>query len=132
MSTLTIYIIWWLGLMVIGILNGVLRVSTYGKKMPEIRAHQLSSFTAILFLSFAVYALHHFRPMESQSQAWLIGLFWFLMTILFEFGFGHYIMKHPWKKLFHDYRIDKGRLWSLVLVWIFVVPVVVFKTLQVF
>lgn len=125
MPTYYIYLIAWLGLMILGIFNGVLRVTTYGKFMPEIRAHQLSSFTGILFFSIAVYLLHRFRPMESVNQAILIGLSWFSLTLIFEFSFGRFIMKHPWKKLIYDYRIDKGRLWLLVLVWIFIVPVVI-------
>ena len=112
--------------MVIGILNGVLRVMTYQKKMPEIRAHQLSSFTGIFFFGVAVYLLNRAWPIESSKQAVLIGLVWFGLTILFEFGFGHFVMKHPWKKLIHDYRIDKGRLWLLVVLWILFAPLFVY------
>ncbi|MBN2172614.1 MAG: hypothetical protein JW731_00690 [Bacteroidales bacterium] len=120
------YILAWFVLMVIGILNGVLRVGTYGKLMPEIRAHQVSCFTGILFIGVAVYFMDEFWPMESANQALLIGTIWFILTIIFEFGFGHYIMKHSWEKLFHDYRIDKGRLWTLVLLWIFFAPVLIY------
>ena len=122
MSTVAIYTIAWLGLMVIGILNGVLRVMTYQKRMPEIRAHQLSSLTGILFFGLATFVLDRIWPIGSAGQALLIGLIWFSLTILFEFGFGHFIMNHPWKKLIHDYRIDKGRLWLLVVVWILLAP----------
>ncbi len=122
MSTVAIYTIAWLGLMVIGILNGVLRVMTYQKRMPEIRAHQLSSLTGILFFGLATFVLDRIWPIGSAGQALLIGLIWFGLTILFEFGFGHFIMKHPWEKLIHDYRIDKGRLWLLVVVWILLAP----------
>lgn len=126
MSTLLIYSIWWLGLMLIGILNGALRVTGYQKHMPEIRAHQLSSFTGILLIGLAVYLLDLAWPIESTTQALSIGCVWVVLTITFEFGFGHFIMKHPWKKLVHDYRISKGRLWLLVLVWIFFAPLVTY------
>jgi hypothetical protein len=125
MSTLILYALFWLILMVVGILNGVLRVSTYGKHMPEIRAHQLSSLTGIIFFSLAVWLMNGIRPIESSGQAFLIGFIWFILTILFEFGFGHFIMKHPWEKLFQDYRIDRGRLWGLVLIWILFVPLLI-------
>lgn len=126
MSTLLFYSIWWLGLMVIGILNGTLRVMGYQKFMPEIRAHQLSCFTGILFFGIAVYVLNRAWPIDSLNQALIIGSIWLILTILFEFVFGHFVMKHSWEKLFHDYRIDKGRLWSLVLIWIFFAPSVIY------
>jgi hypothetical protein len=46
----------------------------------------------------------------------MIGTFWVILTVLFEFGFGHYVAKHSWQKLFADYNIFKGRLWLLVLI----------------
>jgi hypothetical protein len=112
--------------MVIAILNGALRVMYYQKYMPEIRAHQFSCFTGIFFFGLAVYGLHIIWPIESVNQALLIGFIWLGLTIVFEFGFGHYIMKHSWEKLLHDYRIDQGRLWSLVLLWILLSPMVIF------
>ncbi len=118
-----IYCLAWFGLMVIAILNGTLRVMGFQKLMTELRAHQVSCFTGILLFGIAVYLLNNIWPIESGKQAILIGFTWLVVTILFEFGFGHYIMNNSWEKLFHDYRIDKGRLWSLVLIWIFLSPV---------
>lgn len=126
MSTLSIYIIGWFVLMALAIFNGALRVSTYGKKMPEIRAHQLSCLTGMILIGIAVYFMHFFWPILSGKQALFIGFLWVLITILFEFVFGHYIMKHPWQKLFFDYRLDKGRLWLIVLLWIFFIPLIMY------
>ena len=47
------------------------------------------------------------------------------MIMLFEFGFGHYIAKTPWKKLFYDYYLLKGRVWSLFLLTELVSPLLV-------
>ena len=44
-----------------------------------------------------------------------IGLLWFLMTILFEFSFGHLVMGHPIKVLLTDYDIFSGRTWVIFL-----------------
>jgi len=52
----------------------------------------------------------------------LIGAFWAILTIGFEFGFGHYVMGRPWDYLLADYNILKGRLWSLVLLTMLIAP----------
>jgi hypothetical protein len=130
MNIYLIYIAVWFGLMIVAILNGVLRTFGFAKVMPELRAHQVSCFSGILLIGLAVWLLDKKWEIESKNQAFLIGFIWILMTVIFEFAFGHYVMKHPWERLFHDYRIDEGRLWILVLLWTDIVPFVVFAIRQ--
>jgi len=47
---------------------------------------------------------------------WLIGIIWLVLTLAFEFGVGHFVMKKSWNTLLEDYNILKGRTWVLVLV----------------
>jgi hypothetical protein len=127
MNIYLIYIAAWFGLMIVAILNGTLRTFGFAKVIPELRAHQLSCFTGILLIGLAVWLLDKKWEIESKNQAFLIGFIWIVMTVIFEFVFGHYVMKHPWERLLHDYRIDEGRLWILVLIWTAIVPFVVFS-----
>jgi len=59
-----------------------------------------------------------------------IGIFWVVITIIFEFAFGHYVMGHPWQKLFADYNLFNGRLWVLVLINNIAAPVISGKIIQ--
>jgi hypothetical protein len=112
--------------MIIAILNGMLRVMTYGKFMPEIRAHQLSTLTGIVIIGFVVWKINQYYPINDGSEALKIGFIWLVMTILFEFGFGHYVMNRSWVFLLRDYRIDKGRIWGLFLIWVLLLPLIVY------
>jgi hypothetical protein len=58
------------------------------------------------------------------TNALLVGCFWVGLTILFEFVFGHYVLKTSWEVLLADYRIWQGRLWSLVLISEAISPVI--------
>ena len=124
----TKYLLVWFLLAIVAIANGVLRQSTYGKAVPELAAHQISTVTAILASGAVVWVVNRFWPIQSVSQAWTIGACWLVMTIIFEFGFGHYVARHSWTRLFADYNLLEGRVWSLFLVWIAVLPYVVFRT----
>lgn len=53
-----------------------------------------------------------------------VGLFWPLLTLSFEFLFGHYVTWHPWERLLQDYDFLAGRLWILVPIWITIAPCV--------
>lgn len=121
------YMIGWLPLVAIGILNGVLRQAVYGKYIGELTAHQISTLTGIILMGLYIWWLTGVWKIESPGQAIAIGLIWLVMTVVFEFLFGHYVIGHSWKKLFHDYNILEGRVWVLVLAWITVAPIVFYK-----
>ncbi len=121
------YAIAWVGMLIIAIINGAIREGGYKKFMGELRAHQVSTITAIILFGLFIWALTSIWRIQSAGQAIAIGFIWLVLTVAFEFLFGHYVMKHPWKKLLHDYNILAGRLWVLVLIWITVAPYVFYK-----
>ena len=115
----------WPGGVVIGILNGIVREATYGKRLKSQTAHQLSTGTAIA--AFAVYfsLLEHRWPIGDRGEALAIGGTWLGLTIAFEFGFGRAVAKQTWRELLVDYNLAAGRTWPLVLAWIAAGPAVV-------
>lgn len=121
------YLLVWLLLAVVAITNGIIRQSTYGKAVSDLAAHQISTATAILAFGAVVWLVNRAWPIESVTQAWAIGGCWLIMTIAFEFGFGHYVAGHSWDRLLADYNIVTGRVWALFLVWVAILPWVVFK-----
>ncbi len=121
------YLLLWLLLAGVAIANGIARQATYGKRLSELAAHQVSTVTAVLATSAVVWSAGRYWPIESAPQAWSIGLLWLLMTVAFEFGFGHYVAGHSWQRLRADYNLVNGRVWVLFLAWLAVLPYLVFK-----
>lgn len=124
------YAIAWLLLAIVAIGNGALREYTYGKSIPELAAHQVSTVTGIILTAAVVLGLSRIWPFESAEQAWTIGGLWLLLTIAFEFGFGRIVAGHPWSRLFADYNLLDGRIWLLFLAWVAVMPYVAFRYFQ--
>ena len=123
----TKYVLCWFALVVIAIGNGILRESTYGRLMSDLNAHQLSTLTGIILTGLFVWFLSRFWPLENALQAWLIGIVWLVMTVVFEFVFGHFVAGHSWGYLGADYNIFVGRVWLVFLVWVTVMPYVFFR-----
>jgi hypothetical protein len=48
-----------------------------------------------------------------------------MLTVLFEFGFGHYLDADSWEELLKNYDLTEGNLWMLILLWIGVGPATV-------
>jgi hypothetical protein len=116
-------------MVLIGILNGALREWTYGKHLDELRAHQISTLTGILLFSLYIWGVTRFWSFASAQQALIVGLIWLGLTIVFEFGFGHYVAGHPWSQLVADYNLLAGRVWLVVLIWITVAPLLFYRLL---
>jgi hypothetical protein len=106
----------WVVLVIIAIINGTIRNFWYKPIFGDLVAHQISTFTFIAALIIVTHGfLSLLKVKYGSMQLWLLGLMWVGLTVLFEFGFGHYVMGNSWERLLADYNILQGRLWSLVL-----------------
>lgn len=116
----------WVCFVPMAVLNGVIREKVYRSVVGELRAHQIATALASgAFFSWTFFIFRKQVALLDRTRLLLIGGSWVSMTMLFEFGFGHYVAKTPWKKLFHDYNMLKGRVWSLFLLTELVSPLLV-------
>lgn len=121
------YLLAWIPMVFIGILNGVIREATYGKGLDELQAHQISTVTAVILLGSYILALTYFFPFNSALEAITVGFLWLILTVIFEFTFGHYVAKHSWQELLRDYNLFAGRVWLIVLLWILIAPLLFYR-----
>ncbi len=127
MKLILIYVSSWIGLVVLAILNAAVRQKVYGHFISELSAHQISSFIFVILIGVYTYFIARVFALHSSGQALLVGGIWLIMTICFEFIFGHYVMGHSWSKLLHDYNIIQGRLWVVVLIWTLLAPYTIYQ-----
>jgi hypothetical protein len=121
------YLLAWLPMIVIGIGNGFLRELTYGRDLSQLGAHQVSTVIALLFFGLYIWGVARLWRFRSARQALAVGLVWLLLTVAFEFGFGHWIAGHSWHRLLHDYDLSAGRLWVMIPIWIAIAPWIFYR-----
>jgi hypothetical protein len=92
--------------------------------MSELRAHQLSTLTLLLFLCLYIATVERRWPLPSTGIALQIGALWAVLTIAFEFGLGLFVTGDSLSVLLDNYNIGSGRLWALVPLWMGVGPAV--------
>lgn len=132
----TIYIkaiLIWILFVPIAIINGIIREKFYKQFAGDLTAHQISTGIALVaFISLSYFMLGTVISNTDPRNLFIVGLLWVVMTMVFEFGFGHYIDGVSWERLFSDYNLFKGRLWGLFLLVIFLSPylVKIFKTIN--
>jgi hypothetical protein len=116
------YLLAWIPMLLIAIGNGALRQAVFAKKMPELRAHQLSTLTGAVLIGAFIWLLLHVWPPTSGQQAVTVGLVWLLLTVAFEFFMGLALLKQPLVQVLADYNLLAGRLWVLFLAWLTLAP----------
>jgi hypothetical protein len=122
-----IYAAGWVGLVILAILNGTIRVAVYGPFMSDLSAHQVSTAIGLSLFGIYIWIFTGIFRIASSKQAIVIGVMWLSMTIIFELLFGHYVIGHSFAKLFEDYNVLKGRVWLLVLIWTTVAPYLFYR-----
>ncbi len=112
----------WILFFPFAIVNAGLREKIWAPRLGEHAGHVLSTVIFLVVLLLAVYAfLRYVDVSYTMMDLWLLGIMWLVLTVLFEFGFGHYVMGNPWDTLLHDYNLLAGRVWALIpLAWLLV------------
>lgn len=122
------YTLAWLLLLLVAVINGALRESVYKNALGELRAHQVSTLTAIVLFGAVIWGWSRRWPPASAKEARRVGFIWLALTFAFEFLFGHFVAGHSWPKLLADYNLLAGRVWLLLLIWITIAPYVFYRT----
>jgi hypothetical protein len=120
--TLLQALISWLVLFAVAFANGAFREFFYRGYLGEQRANQVSCGTGIVMIGVAVWLLSRRWRFVSSARAWRTGWLWLSLTVAWEFGFGLYIRGFPLDRVLHEYAFWQGRLWTLVLLAILVLP----------
>jgi hypothetical protein len=121
------YVLAWFAMLAIAFAIGALRQTTFAKVMPELRAHQLSTFIGSVLIGLFIWSLVRTWPPASGHQALLIGLFWLILTGAFEFFLGVVLSHRSIAQPIEDYNLLAGRVWVLFLIWLAIAPWVLFR-----
>jgi hypothetical protein len=123
----TKYLIAWFGVVVLGLVNATFRQVVYGRYVSELAGHQISTLTFAILVGLYTRALSGLLKLSSPSEAIGVGLTWMVLTLVFEFALGRYVVGDSWGKLFHDYDILNGRVWGLFVLWVGMAPYVFYR-----
>lgn len=115
----------WVSMIPVAITNGIIREIALKPLLGDRTARQVSVVTgSAAFLVLVYLMMRHQVGRETDRRLLEIGAVWVAATVVFEFGFGHYVDGKTWDELLHDYNIFAGRFWPVVLAVEFLAPLV--------
>ena len=115
----------WLPMIVLAFANAAIREMFFARHLSELRSQQLSTVTLTLLCSVYVWMVFPYLNIQNGRQAFGVGFVWVVLTIAFEFSIGRLTNK-SWEYLFQNYNVLAGRIWSLFLACLFVLPYLVY------
>jgi hypothetical protein len=89
----------WAGAPLLAIANGAARELVYKDQVGESTANQISVAPLIGLLGLYFWVLQRRWPLATTRDALSIGAIWAALSVLFEFGFGHYVEGDSWTDL---------------------------------
>ena len=104
----------WLGAAALGVANGVSREVLYADAVGDEAAHFISTGTLLALLGGYMSLLQRRWPLSSRREALSVGAAWAVMTVAFEFGFGHWVDGDSWSALLENYDVSAGKIWVVV------------------
>lgn len=113
--------LWWLGLLVLAILNGVLRERFLIPHFGLFAGYIVSGLllcVLVLGVALLVTPSLHYKAVN----LWTVGALWLILTLGFEFTFGLGIQHKSLSEVLHAYTFAAGNLWPVVLLMIFFGP----------
>ena len=106
----------WAAMIPVAIFNGTFRELALKPVLGDQTARQASVATgSAAFLVLVYLMMREYVVDETDRRLLEVGVAWLAATIVFEFGFGHFVDGKSWGDLFRDYNIFAGRLWPVFL-----------------
>jgi len=113
----------WLFVAVAASMNGMFRSLFLVPRIGEYTAHVLSVLILmiVVLLSSSV-LVNRLLKDYANSDLFLIGSLWAVLTLSVDLVFEHYVLDIPWRAILSDYNLSSGRIWILVLTTEFIGP----------
>lgn len=103
-------------MLALAVANGAFRVAILNPRLGEAAGHVVSTLLLCAVIATLTWVTIDWIAPPGARAALAIGIAWTLLTVAFEFGFGHWVGRKPWPELLADYNVVRGRVWILVLI----------------
>lgn len=117
----------WFVIVILAIVNAIFRETVLVSLLGQNIALPLSGILLSLIVFIVTYLSSPLFGKNNILIYFLMGLQWVVMTLLFEFLFGYYVIGKSWSSFLQVFNIMKGDLMILVLLVSLFSPILVAK-----
>jgi hypothetical protein len=105
----------WFIIAFFAVANGIFREKILAPYLGEMLAVPLSGITLSIIIFTVTYLCFNLLSNNKSLVYLYIGIQWVIMTLVFEFVFGHFVIGKSWSELLQVFNILEGNLFTLAL-----------------
>lgn len=115
----------WVLMVFAAIVNGIFREKFLNVYLGESNALPLSGVILSLLIVAITYEAIDFFQARSVVIYLALGFFWVFLTLVFEYGFGHFVQGMEFREINQAFNLLSGNLFILVIVVTLFSPLVI-------
>lgn len=109
------------------VIHGTLRNLFFAPRVGDFKARQLAVFTgSVVIQGIAMLFIRWIGAMNTWERL-RVGLLWVVLTLVFEFVLGLFVLGYSWERMLSDYNIAKGGMMPIGLLVMALSPLVAGK-----
>lgn len=112
----------WLLIIFAESIHGTLRQLFLVPVVGDFTARRIAFFSAMLLIFLITYFFIRRIRAETTVSLFTVGLLWAILTLLFEFGLGFFVLGYSRERMFEDYDVSRGGLMGFGLVFMVFAP----------
>jgi hypothetical protein len=114
----------WLTLIAVEFIHGIVRAIFLVPVAGDFRSRQIGVFTGSVLILAVAYLLVPWLKVSDKNSLVSIGVVWLVLTVAFEFSFGHFVFGRSWGDLASDYNIFRGGFLLIGMTVLLFAPVI--------
>ncbi|MCY7348804.1 MAG: hypothetical protein LH614_21655 [Pyrinomonadaceae bacterium] len=112
----------WLLIIFAESVHGTLRQIFLAPLVGDFTARRIAFFVGMFLIFGIAYFFIRWICAENAKQLFAVGLMWMVLTTLFEFGLGRFVLNYSSERMFEDYDLSRGGLMGFGLLFMIFAP----------
>ncbi|HSK70654.1 MAG TPA: hypothetical protein VK892_03080 [Pyrinomonadaceae bacterium] len=112
----------WLVIVFAESVHGTLRQMFLAPIVGDFTARRIAFFVGMLLIFLIACLFIRWIRAENAKQLLVIGLMWAILTLLFEFGLGIFVLNYSRERMLEDYDVSRGGLMGFGLLFMVFAP----------
>lgn len=112
----------WLLIIFAESVHGTLRQIFLAPLIGDFQARRIAFFVGMLLIFAIACFFIRWIAAPSVKSLFVVGIMWMILTALFEFSLGLFVMKYSRERMFEDYDISRGGLMGFGLIFMAFAP----------